>query len=312
MKTKTIKSILRRKIQTWLSHIDDAELSKHLEDEGVVVTGGSIASMLLGEKPHDFDVYFRTVDTAKRVAEHYVEKFRANPPTRMMHDGACLPISVVPYTNLRAESAVKIVVKSAGTAGEDGGDYHYFEQDETDEAAEAYVDSATEAAEDATDTKKKPKFRPVFLTANAITLSDKMQLVLRFYGDADSIHSTFDFVHCMQAWDSKTGILYTQPNALESLLAKDLIYQGSYYPICSLVRTRKFIQRGWTITAGQLLKICYQINRLNLDDLDVLEDQLTGVDTAYFLELLDKLRIRREEGKPIDDTYIAILIDRIF
>ena len=48
------------------------------------------------------------------------------------------------------------------------------------------------------------------------------------------------------------------------LLARQLVYQGSKYPICSMIRTRKFLQRGWHINAGQYLKMAFQVSELDL------------------------------------------------
>ncbi len=88
------------------------------------------------------------------------------------------------------------------------------------------------------------------------------------------------------------------------------MYKGSLYPICSLFRLRKFIRRGWTINAGQLLKIAIQIHKLDLYDVNVLEEQLIGVDVAYMFDLIKRLR---ETGKDkVDEIYICQLIDEIF
>jgi hypothetical protein len=98
--------------------------------------------------------------------------------------------------------------------------------------------------------------------------------------------------------------------ALEALLSKELRYIGSKYPICSLVRLRKFITRGWRINAGQILKMAFQISELNLKDIKVLEDQLTGVDTAYFIQLVE--RLREKDPEKVDGAYLIEIIDRIF
>jgi len=309
MKVKNVKSVLRKKTNDWLAHIDDAALRSRLDTEGVIVTGGAIVNLLLGESLNDYDVYFKTLETVKKIADHYVGWFRQNPPPRLAINGACMPIMVEEYTTVRNEPGVRISIKSAGVAGENSTDYAYYEADPDGANAAEYVEKAKEIADEQ---DKKPRYRPIFLTPNAISLSDKMQLVLRFYGDADRIHGSFDYAHCMQAWDSKTGELHLHTEALQALLAKDLIYRGSFYPICSLVRARKFIQRGWTISAGQLFKIAWQIHNLNLDDIGVLEDQLTGVDTAYFLELIALVKQRKEQGKAIDETFIMEVVDKIF
>lgn len=38
-------------------------------------------------------------------------------------------------------------------------------------------------------------YTPMFFSPNAISLSDKIQIVLRFHGDNVAIHKTFDFIH---------------------------------------------------------------------------------------------------------------------
>src|SRR3546814_2858608 len=73
---------------------------------------------------------------------------------------------------------------------------------------------------------------------------------------------------------------------LESLLCKELRYVGSKYPVCSVIRLRKLIRRGWVINAGQILKMMMQVSELDLTNPAVLQDQLTGVDSAYFIELM--------------------------
>jgi hypothetical protein len=160
----------------------------------------------------------------------------------------------------------------------------------------------------------KEKYRPVFMSDNAITLSNQIQLVIRFYGDADEIHKNYDFAHCTNYWESGNGNLTLRQDALESILARELRYVGSLYPVCSFIRTRKFIQRGWHINAGQMLKICLQISELDLTDLETLEDQLTGVDTAYFIQVIDYLKERqkKDENFKFGAPYLISIIDKIF
>lgn len=153
------------------------------------------------------------------------------------------------------------------------------------------------------------KYEPVFFTKNAITLTGKMQIVMRFCGDPEEIHDNFDFVHCMNYWDSKDRKVTLKKDALEVLLTKELTYVGSLYPLCSIIRTRKFIQRGWTINAGQYVKMAMQLNDIDLTDIEVLKEQLVGVDALYFFDVLSQI----DEGKKdISSAYICKIIDRIF
>ena len=139
---------------------------------------------------------------------------------------------------------------------------------------DAYEETEAKALE--TEHDQGPKYRPVFMSTNAITLSGKIQIILRFYGDPDEIHKNYDYVHCTNYWESKEGKLTLRQPALEALMARELRYVGSKNPICSMIRMRKFIRRGWQINAGQILKMVMQISELDLKDIRVLEDHLTG------------------------------------
>lgn len=313
MKAKTIKQMIRKKIDAWLETIEDEDLRKQVA-ENTIVTGGCIASMLLNEPVNDFDIYFRNHNTVRKVADYYVKRFQ--PKTRNS-----IPCKI--YIDDQ-NGRVKIVIKSAGIASEDGTDaeYEYFEARPEGEAAgyvgevmqgpgdieDAYQETEEAALE--TEDEGKPKYRPVFMSTNAITLSHRMQIILRFYGDPDTIHENYDFAHCTNYWLSWDSNLMLRPEALEALLTKELCYVGSKYPICSLIRLRKFIRRGWTINAGQILKMAMQVSELDLSDPNVLEDQLTGVDVAYFMEVIEK--VRAKDPNKVNAAYLIEIIDRMF
>lgn len=314
-KAKTIKAIIRKKIDSWTDTIEDKKL-RAMVSRNVIVTGGAIASMLLGQEVNDFDVYFRDHATALEAAKYYVSKF-----VQRKNSGIKAPIKV-----RNEDGRIKIVVQSSGIASDEGTEkpYQYFEG-QPDESAAAYVgdilndpaqiedayQEITEQSEKVEDkVKDKETYRPVFLTTNAITLSGKLQIILRFYGEPDKIHENYDFVHCTNYWKSWDSELVLRPAALEALLAKELRYVGSKYPICSLVRLRKFINRGWHVNAGQIVKMAMQISKLDLTKYSVLEDQLTGVDTAYFVQLLERVKSANPES--VDAAYLIEVIDRIF
>jgi len=208
-----------------------------------------------------------------------------------------------------SDETIKIHVASAGVAKTDENvAYAYFEMRDDMEGA-GYVEDIMEALQESATTLEMPKYVPVFLSTNAITLSNKIQLVFRFTGEPEQIHANYDFVHCTNYWTTKEGELVLHAEALESLLSRELRYRGSRFPICSIIRLRKFIARGWSINAGQIFKMCYQVSKLDLDDLSVLEDQLTGVDVAYFKQVLDKLK---EKGDRVDSAYLMEIIERMF
>lgn len=313
-KAKTIKTVIRKKVDSWLSSITDPQV-KELAEANTIVTGGCIASMLLGEQVNDFDLYFTNRETTLAIAKYYVAQFK--PKSRK-------GIECETWVDETGDQ-VKIIIKSAGIASEDGTEkpYQYFEgvPDESG-AADGYVSDVMQSGEvddveplgveelAVAQEAGKPPYRPVFMSTNAITLSDKVQIVLRFYGDADEIHKNYDFVHCTNYWTSKDSALTLRQPALEALLARELRYVGSKYPICSLIRLRKFIRRGWTVNAGQVLKIAMQISDLDLSSHEVLKDQLTGVDVAYFTDLVS--RLKDKDPEKVNAAYLVEIIDRMF
>ncbi len=374
-KSKTINKILTGKFIAWSKSIEDENVRK-LVEQNTIITGGSIASMLLGEPVNDFDIYLKTPEAAHAVAEYYVKKLLENPPATFKSDEKR---KVEVYAKLEPAieagksekrifcgvvhgplpARVRIVVKSAGiVSGETKqAGYQYFEgirdgasqaaatdqyvsdamggQDEGAEYVEGQVTDPTEPeayqqnvealdnepaerlieGEVKPDTTARPKYRVLFVTSNAITLSENVQVILRFQGDVEEIHKNFDFVHALNSWTSWDRKLHLRLDSLECCMSRELRYQGSRYPICSIIRLRKFISRGWTVNAGQIVKMAYQVAQLDMNDPRVLEDQLVGVDSAYFSQLIGKLKEKVDEkGEvlPVDGTYLMTLIDKIF
>lgn len=351
-----IQGIIRRKVGDWLESIDNVELRLFLSDK-IIVSGGSVASLLRGDKVNDYDIYFTTREAAKRVAKYYLERFAANPTKKMQQS----PVRM--YVDESSPDRISIVIKSAGVISADGDDgrYEYFETTRPANAAE-YVDNVVapvmsddeqrlsneliDAAADAgipdsdnpefmdlveqraaddlppmatgPGAKAKNRYRPIFLSGNAITLSDDIQIIVRFYGPAEEIHKNFDFVHCTNYWQSDMGwggklggTLVVNTPALMSLMAKRLVYIGSRYPLCSLIRTRKFVHRGWTAPASVFIKAMHQCIALDWNDIDTWREQLTGVDAAYFAEIIEILKRDQAAGKAIDSAYIVALIDKL-
>lgn len=284
-----IEKTLDQKLSAW-----QATVPFDIKDR-VILTGGCIASLLLGEAVKDYDVYLDNQDTTYKLARYYVDKFNAAHPTKG-------DSGVSPYVKVDG-NRIAIYVKSAGAIGEGSEDYSYFEESADSVGAEAYIEKST------TEVVEGEKFRPIFLSENAITLSNKVQIVIRFYGPPEEIHKNYDYIHATNYYYQ--GELHLNSAALESLLAKRLKYQGSLYPICSLFRMRKFMDRGWKISAGEITKMAFQISELDLTDPSVLKEQLIGVDAAYFAELIRLIHkwMEGNPGKPVDASYVIQLID---
>src|SRR3990167_909247 len=140
MQEKTIKAVLRRKIDDWTTHVRDERLKELIQNEAIC-TGGAITSLLVGEQPNDFDIYFKTKETTKAVAEYYVSKFKENPPSRFKSS----PDHLVKIRVQDDEGRIKIVIKSQGIAGESGTEtYQYFEQVQDPTEPEEFVEQVAQ------------------------------------------------------------------------------------------------------------------------------------------------------------------------
>lgn len=302
MQNKTIRLKLQNKIEDWLDSIDEGHDDlKVLIKKNVIVTGGSIVSMIMGDPINDYDVYFRDKETTIAVAKYYVEKF-----LEVNKEWSDSNIKVLEETreniNGESENRVCVYVSSFGVAKSDDGP-----ATEDDDAYELQSDDKPEIEED----DGKPKFRPIFLSSNAITLSNKLQLVIRFYGEPDQIHKNYDFVHAKSYYDYHKNLLVTPENALRSMQSKVLKYEGSLYPICSMFRLRKFIGRGWRISAGDILKMAIQIRKIDFQNLKQVEDQLVGCDALYFHHFMAAIQ-QADQSKLEDECYLFEIINRIF
>jgi hypothetical protein len=317
MRSATIKMVLRNKIKSWLSSIDDPELRAVMK-ESVIITGGAINSLMFGDKPNDYDIYFKTKEAALAIAWYYVNLFNINNKLKSINNYSAIVKEEI-IENIKGESEERILIfmQSAGVASETQETYNYFENS-AEHATETFFNSMNreplenvEELETELHDKKKLPYRPVFLTDNAITLANKVQIIIRFYGSPEEIHKNFDFVHAMGIYDYEHDSLEITKETYEAVLSKSLIYKGSLYPIASLFRIRKFLNRGWRITAGQMLKIAAQISEIDMNNPKILKEQLIGVDFAYMHQLIQLLQ-NKEPGTKVDSIYIAKLIDQVF
>jgi len=302
---KTIRRVLRAKIQEWLGSIED-ESVRLLASKDTIITGGAIASLLLGNAPNDFDVYFKTKATARAVAEYYVKRFQ-------LIKGENYEINVFEdnFTNINYESEERIMIRvsGAGVAGQTETDAQ--EQEEEIELADLLAPVEGPSPEDG----EEKRYQPTFLSQNAVTLTNKVQLIIRFFGEPDQIHKNYDFIHCQNWYTYHDDHLELKPEAMESLLSRSLVYTGSLYPICSILRVRKFLKRDWKINAGQILKMAIQCKKIDFTDAAVLSDQLNGCDSHYFSMLIRAMHAKPEDGSPqreLSEEYVIELIDRIF
>jgi hypothetical protein len=287
MQIKTIRKNIEKKLEDWLKTITDESLRKDLKNQ-ILVSGGSITSLFLGEKVNDYDIYIKDRNVLLRLVEYYIKGqaikvlkgWEKDKLLKGYDDPDFKNHFTISVNNLK-EDQIKLCIidKNAGL-------------------------KVNEDKEDG-----KGEYFPKFFSPNAISLSDDIQIVVRFYGTAEEIHKTFDFIHATNYFTFEEGLV-TNKAALESILTRQLKYQGSLYPLTTIIRIKKFLKRGWNINAGEMLKVMFQISEFDLKNPDVLEDQLIGVDVAYFDTLIQILRNVPEEN--FTSQYLNTIIDKVF
>src|SRR3972149_4748897 len=74
MQLKTIEKNIRNKMNEWLLTITDEELRREVKNN-LLVSGGSIVSLLLREDVNDYDVYIKDMDVLMELAAYYIKQF---------------------------------------------------------------------------------------------------------------------------------------------------------------------------------------------------------------------------------------------
>ena len=290
MQIKSIRKNIENKMNLWLNSITDDKLRTKVENN-LLVSGGCITSLLLKEEVNDYDIYIKMQDVLYDLVVYYTQPYKnikvldgrkKDLYLSELSDNEMGGVQYISIKNLKSEQ-VKLTFKNK--------------------------DAGLQINKDVV-CKDDSEFIPTFFSPNAISISNNIQIVTRFHGTNETIHKNFDFIHATNYFTFRDGLV-TNREALESILTKQLRYQGSLYPLTSIIRMKKFIKRNWNINAGEILKIMFQISELDLKDFDVLEDQLMGVDVAYFSKLIAIIKAMDKSSK-LTSSYLNKIIDRVF
>lgn len=310
---KTVERIVRKKMLDWIE-----SLPKELQDlvkYNILVSGGCIASLFRQEKVNDFDVYFKDINVLVQLCSYYQKEFHIPPA----------------FDGRKQMEYIKEYIKEKGW---DGKAEEYLEKGQYDrygkfgDASAGFVQILNLSDErvkmnvpgwgypmEYKDIKEEdlPKYRPLFISPNAISLSDDVQIVTRFTGTPEEIHKNYDFIHATNYFDFKDGLVLNL-DAMTCLITSELKYQGSRYPLTSILRAKKFVRRNWKINAGEMLKIMFQISKLDLEDPNVLEEQLIGVDVAYFSLLVEIVRgqYTKKQDFKLTEPWLFEWIEKVF
>jgi len=160
---------------------------------------------------------------------------------------------------------------------------------------------------------KSHKVYPTYLSKNALTLSNGVQLIFRFIGEPKEVFSTFDYEHCKVYWRPNPlglllGSVHYEGRSQESIAKNELIYTGNTrFVLSAISRLNKFIKRGWGISPSSLLSLALSVNKVDWSSREALEEELLGIYGIENQTLKTILNLCSKEGKVDLDKVVQVL-----
>lgn len=110
------------------------------------------------------------------------------------------------------------------------------------------------------------------------TQQDVQLIIYKFFPTIKDIFNDYDFTVNMGALDCKTETLELHENFLKHNSQKYLhFHTGTAYPIISALRVQKYVDKGYTISKSQMLRLLITISQLNIDSWETLKDNIGGM-----------------------------------
>lgn len=134
-------------------------------------------------------------------------------------------------------------------------DFYFIDKESADKVREYFSN---------VDTDEDSKFHVKLITNNAINLSDKIQLITRFYGIPDKVVDNFDWQH-IKSYYTYPDKLSLDSEVYRLIVEKELVYTGSKYPLSSLLRVKKYAKKGWDISNKTMVHIALDIVQSFMD-----------------------------------------------
>lgn len=217
-------------------------------------------------------------------------------------------------------------------------DFYFFQKDDINKVKEYFEKYHTK------DTSNKYHLK--LITDNSINISDKIQLITKFYGNPKEVTANFDWKHIKsyfwynESHNNEKYELVLTDDVYRLIVEKELIYTGSSYPLSSLLRLKKYLKKGWTVSNLTMVTIILEVvqsfinmekrrgtivkpvTQKDVDNILIEEENVENEDehlfnvedVIYHLNGVDPLTIQAELSKKIGEHLtlkeIVKLIDR--
>ena len=179
MQIKTIEKNITNKVEEWLLTITNEWLRKKIKDN-TIVTGGCIASMLLNEKVNDYDIYIKDVDVLLELVKYYTKDYD----------------KIIILDGRYKQNLLKEVGITDESINYEESNFAYgiaIKNLKEDQIKLFFTDKNGGIKVNDDKPKEELNYTPLFFSPNAISLSNNLQIVIRFHGNTEEIHKNFDF-----------------------------------------------------------------------------------------------------------------------
>lgn len=128
----------------------------------------------------------------------------------------------------------------------------------------------------------KNSFYLKFLSSKSLTFINGDYIVqvikYRYFKDESVIFKDFDFSVNMAAYDVLNDKMILSDNFLTSLSSREVsINRGTHYPLISMVRIKKYQEKGYTFKPTEIIKLAIRVTQVKIESWVDLEDQVGGI-----------------------------------
>jgi len=101
---------------------------------------------------------------------------------------------------------------------------------------------------------------------------------LGYFNSPSSVVDNFDFSVCKAVYNLDSEEFYFDDNFFVDLAARRLsIGSGTRFPLMSVIRTKKYLDRGFTISRNESLKSLLMVSKLDLSTLEECKKHINGL-----------------------------------
>lgn len=103
-------------------------------------------------------------------------------------------------------------------------------------------------------------------------------ITFQYFKDVASLFNTFDFTVCMGAYDFETETFILHPDFMMHNSQRFLKYNPkTAYPMISALRVQKYVDKGYTISKLEMMRILATISQIKIDSWGDAEEHLGGM-----------------------------------